>query len=165
MTKCFRTTVDLQQCNRRPAQPERNSQKSLHSFVVHSAGHPVSFTVYGRQDWTGLYAGKDAPPAQQQLTRASGTGWSNQWTVQWPQIGPHWVPCDRLRRSWEGQPGQGAPERRDPSQPRRDVWGTLDRLASPISLTLSHLAPTRGLVRNGGAVPAFQVGMSEGVKV
>lgn len=78
---------------------------------------------------------------------------------------PHWVPCDRLRRSWEGQPGQGAPERRDPSQPRRDVWGTLDRLASPISLTLSHLAPTRGLVRNGGAVPAFQVGMSEGVKV
>lgn len=61
MTKCFRTTVDLQQCNRRPAQPERNSQKSLHSFVVHSAGHPVSFTVYGRQDWTGLYAGKDDP--------------------------------------------------------------------------------------------------------
>jgi hypothetical protein len=57
------------------------------------------------------------------------------------------------------------PERRDPSQPRRDVWGTLYRMASPISLTLSHLAPTRGLVRNGGAVPAFQVGMSEGVKV
>lgn len=151
-----------------PASATRTEQSKVARFICRPLSRSSS-QLHGVWQ-TGLdralrREGRPAPPAQQQLTRASGTGWSNQWTVQWPQIGPHWVPCDRLRRSWEGQPGQGAPERRDPSQPRRDVWGTLDRLASPISLTLSHLAPTRGLVRNGGAVPAFQVGMSEGVKV
>jgi len=57
-------------------------------------------------------------------------------------------------------------ERLDPSQPRQDVWGILDRMASPISLTLSHLAPTpNGLVRKGGAFPGLKVRRSESLNV
>lgn len=130
-TKSFRTTDGLQQCSRRPAQQERNKnhcQLSPSQPVIQSASRRMA-----DRTGQGFRQGRTtAPPGQQHQ------GLGNRLVQPVDTDGHRSAALGPLRSTKTILGRTRGAERRDPSQPRRDVWGILDRMASPISLTLSH---------------------------
>lgn len=145
---CSNATAD--QRNQKATVESREIQLSSTQPVIQSASRCMA-----DRTGQGFRQGRTtAPPGQQQLTRASGTGWSNRWTPM-DTDRPHWGPCDRLRRSWEETRGpKGEIPSSQPAETRS--VGNSGSHGFTNLLGLSHLAPTRGFVRNGGAFPRLE---------
>lgn len=154
-TRCFRTADGLQL-------PSQRSKKEMadicHPVVSSSSQHCGAWqtaTTALNPPPTGYRSGFSSisPEPRERV-------WSNQWT-QMDTDRPHWGPCDRLRRSWEGLRGGGGPKDAIPAS-RDEICGEFWIVwLRQFPLTLSHWTTSSGQVRKRGAFPGWKVWKSE----